>query len=81
MDGTTFPSPSNEEEAVLNGVIEDWSTRTSLQRAICLSIVRGSITPDAVARDLLITIGEVEAALVTVWGVLYDRTKNRYYIK
>jgi len=81
MSTDLFPVPSREEEAMLTRVIEDWATRSQLQRAICLLVVRGVKTPEDVARELLITPAEVQEALRTVWGVLYDRTQNRYWIK
>ena len=81
MSATTFPAPSPEEEAFLNRVIEDWSTRTPMQRAICVCIARGLLNPEKVASAVGISPAEVQESLKSVWGVLYDRTQNRYWFK
>ena len=76
-----LPIPTQEEEQILNRVIEDWETRAPVQRAICLCLIREDDTPEKIGASLGITADEVRYALRGVWGVLYDPTQNKLYIR
>jgi hypothetical protein len=81
MNTAALPPPRREEEEFLNRVIDDWSTRTPIQRAICICISRGAQSPEKVAGVLGITREDVQSSLKSVWGVLYDSAQNRYWFK
>ena len=81
MTVNPLPIPSAEEELILSRVIEDWPTRSPLQQAISLCVVRGIVTPDEVARNLGVKPEEVRSALKSLWGILWDQTRDHLYIK
>ncbi|MFO1482192.1 MAG: hypothetical protein U1F71_02410 [Verrucomicrobiaceae bacterium] len=73
--------PTSEEERVLKTVIEDWETRAPVQRAICLCLLRGQDTREAIGQTLAISAEDVGTALETVWGVLYDPFQKKLFLK
>lgn len=75
------PVPSAEEEATLNLVIEDWETRTRLQRALALAVLRGYDTFKKAADYLKVSESELQAANRSVWGILHDHTTGKLWIK
>ena len=76
-----LPTPTEEEQKSLSVVIEDLESKTEFQRAVCLCLLRGDDTHEKIARTLGVAAEDVTAALHGVWGVLYDRTQDRLWIR
>lgn len=76
-----MPTPTSEELDRLQVVIEEWETRAPVQRAICVCMLRGDRTPEAVGQTLGISAEEVRRALVSTWGVLRDAYTDELYFK
>ncbi len=76
-----LPTPTEHEQKSLALVIEEFESKTELQQAVCLCLLRGDNTHEKIGRTLGITAGEVRAALIGVWGVLYDRTRDKLWIR
>jgi len=76
-----LPTPTQQEQESLSVVIEDLESKTEFQRAVCLCLLRGDDTHEKIARTLGVTADEVIGALRGVWGVLYDRTQDRLWIR
>jgi hypothetical protein len=74
-------NPTEQEEKTLSVVIEDLDKKTELQRAVCLCLIRGDDTHEKIGQTLGISADDVRAALRDVWGVLYDRTRDKLWIK
>jgi hypothetical protein len=72
---------TQEEEQTLQVVIEDWQTRTPVQRAIAVAVLRGHETPESVANYLQISVDEVRAKLPSIWGLLLDHNTQKIWIK
>ncbi len=81
MSVAPFPVPTPEEESVLLRLIDDWPSRTPLQRAIGLCVLRGAKTTEEVAQGLAMPVEEVRAALRGLWGVLWDQGRDHLYLK
>jgi hypothetical protein len=77
----TVPTPTEQEQKTLSVVIEDLDTKTELQRAVCLCLIRGDDTHEKIGQTLGISADEVRAALRDVWGILYDRTQDKLWIR
>jgi len=76
-----LPIPTEQEQKTLSVVIEDLKSKTELQRAVCLCLLRGDDTHEKIALSLAITAEEVRAALRGVWGVLYDCNQDKLWIR
>jgi len=76
-----LPIPTEQEQKSLSIVIGDLGSKTDFQRAVCLCLLRGDDTHEKIARTLDVTADEVRAALRGVWGVLYDRTQDKLWIR
>ena len=76
-----LPTPTEQEQKSLAVVVEDFESKTELQRAVCLCLLRGDNTHEKIGRTLGITADEVRAALRGVWGVLYDPTQDKLWIR
>jgi hypothetical protein len=72
---------TSDEERALRRVIEDWETRSPLQKAIAVAVLRGFNTPETVASHLQITVAEVRSTLPSIWGLLLDYTTQKIWIK
>jgi len=73
--------PTGEELLEFNILVEDWATRTPLQRAICFCMLRGHTTPDAIASVLDVSESDVLGSLNSLWGALYDRANRKLLFK
>ncbi len=68
------PEPSAAESETLKLHISDWQNRTSIERAICLAVLRGHRYPSQITTYLAVDVGEFEEALPVllknglVWG-------------
>ena len=58
-----LPTPTEQEQKSLAVVVEDFESKTELQRAVCLCLLRGDNTHEKIGRTLGITADEVRAAL------------------
>ena len=76
-----LPIPTEQEQKSLSVVIEDLGSKTEFQRAVCLCLLRGDDTHEKIARTLGVTADEIREALRGVWGVLYDRTQDKLWIR
>ncbi|MEZ0265206.1 MAG: hypothetical protein ACAI43_10800 [Phycisphaerae bacterium] len=70
-----------DEGQTLRIVIEDWETRTELQRAIAVAVVRGHETPDGVANYLPVSVEEVRAQLPRIRGLLLDHASQKIWLR
>lgn len=77
----SLPTPTLDEERQLQIVIEDWETRTALQRAVCTALIRGNETPESIASYIGVPVDDVRTSLSGLWGVLLDRTTNKLWLK
>ena len=82
MSTDLFPVSSREEEAMLTRVIEGWATRSQLQRAICLLVVRGVKTPEDVASRVEVVrrrdaFERDPVPFRTAWQVEEDKMRKR----
>jgi hypothetical protein len=75
------PQPTDEEVSQLKIVIEDWDTRTPLQAALALSVLRGHDTFSAVSSYLDVPQRDLEEANRSLWGILHDGTTGKLWIK
>jgi hypothetical protein len=73
--------PTGDELLELNIYVEDWTTRTPLQRAICVCMLRGHTSPDAIASVLQVSESDVLGSLNSLWGVLYDQANRKLWFK
>jgi hypothetical protein len=78
---SSLPTPTEQEEKSLSIVIEDWQTKTEIQRAICLCLLRGDDTHAKIGFRLGISPEDVRTALRGVWGIFYDRTQDKLWLK
>jgi hypothetical protein len=77
----SFPSPTAEETAQLRVVIEDFDTRTALQAALALAVLRGYQTFGAVSDYLGVPVSDLEEANRSLWGILHDSSTGKLWIK
>jgi len=75
------PSPTPEELRTLRIVIEDWDTRSVIQAALALAVLRGYNNYQAVSDYLGVPIPELEEANRTLWGILCDGSTGTLWIK
>lgn len=78
---SSMPTPTSQELDEAQILIEEWETRAPVQRAICICMLRGDRTSDAVARTLGIRADDVRHALNSCWGVLRDAGTDTLYFK
>ena len=75
------PPATADEERSLRIVIEDWETRSSVQQAICLALLRGHDNHATIAQYLGMDVEDVQKNLNGVWGVLYDASTDKLWLK
>lgn len=77
----SYPLPTAEELRALRIVIEDWDTRSPIQAALALAVLRGKNNYQAVSDYLGVAIPELEEANRTLWGILCDGSTGTLWIK
>ena len=76
-----FPIPDNDEIKVLKRVIEDWDSRSPIQAALALAVLRGHTNYQSVSEYLRVPISELVKANRTLWGILCDGNTGTLWIK
>ena len=76
-----YPNPTADELKMLRIVIEDWDTRTPIQAALALAVLRGYNSYQAASDYLGVSISELEEASKSLWGILYDRNTGKLWVK
>jgi hypothetical protein len=76
-----IPDITPEEEKPLSIVIEDWATRSPLQRGIAIAVWRGYDTPEKAAAYLNVPVEVIRKTLPSVWGLLLDHNTDKIWIK
>jgi hypothetical protein len=77
----TYPDPTPEELKTLRIIVEDWDTRTPIQAALALAVLRGYDNYQAASDYLGATIPELEEAKKSLWGILYDGNTGKLWVK
>lgn len=72
---------TQDEEASLRVVIEDYETRTETQRSLALAVLRGYDTFESASAYLKIPEDELAEANRTLWGILLDSSTGKLWIK
>ena len=72
---------TQDEEASLKIVIEDYETRTETQLALALAVLRGYDTFETASVYLGIPQDELAEANRSLWGVLLDSSTGKLWIK
>jgi hypothetical protein len=80
-DDAAYPSPTPDELKMLRTLIEEWNTRTPIQAALALAVLRGHNKYQAVSDYLGVSIPELEEAKKSLWGILYDRNTGKLWVK
>ena len=75
------PGATPEELKTLRLVIEDWDTRSEIQAALALAVLRGYNNYRAASDYLGVAIPALEEATKSLWGILHDRTTGKLWIK
>lgn len=76
-----FPDPTAAELTTLTFHITEWGSRTRMQQALCLAILRGYCHVPEIARYLHLGRHEVESALADLIGngLLWDNQKLMFH--
>ncbi len=72
---------TQDEEASLRVVIEDYETRTETQVALALAVLRGHDSFTAASEYLGISEEELAEANRSLWGILLDSSTGKLWIK